>query len=64
MKKKSRDKTVTKIKSSSWSHNPSARKDLQIKIKSQRASSQPQSHRSRQSVDPGMVGGGGDLTKE
>ena len=33
MKKKSRDKTVTKIKSSSWSHNPSARKDLQIKIK-------------------------------
>ena len=33
MKKKSRDKTVTKIKSSSWSHNPSARKDLQIRIK-------------------------------
>ena len=33
MKKKSRDKTVTKIKSSSWSHNPAARRDLQIKIK-------------------------------
>ena len=64
MKKKSRDKTVTKIKSSSWSHNPSARKDLQIKIKSQRASSQSQSHRSRHSADPGMVGAGGDLTKE
>ena len=34
MKKKNKERAVAKIKSSSWSHNPAARKDIQIKIKS------------------------------
>lgn len=60
IRKKAREKTVTKIKSSSWSHNPSARKDVQIKLKSKKASA---SHgavpRSQSHKDPGP-----DLTKD
>ena len=43
IKKKNRDAQaqVKKIKSSSWSHNPKVRKDLQIKINSKKA---PQSY--------------------
>ena len=43
IKKKNRDAQaqVKKIKSSSWSHNPKVRKDLQIKINSKKA---PPSH--------------------
>ena len=40
IRKKAREKTVTKIKSSSWSHNPSTRRDLQIKIKARNNSAQ------------------------
>ena len=36
MKRKNKERAVTKIKSSSWSHSPATRKDIQIKIKSKK----------------------------
>ena len=35
-KKREKEKAVAKIKSSSWSHSPGVRRDLQIKIKSKK----------------------------
>ena len=63
IKKKNRDAQaqVKKIKSSSWSHNPTARKDLQIKINSKKP---PASHVHSHLKDSYEGGGGGTLSKD
>ena len=64
IKKKNRDAQaqVKKIKSSSWSHSPTVRKDLQIKINSKKAS--PPSNSFSHHINSYEGGTGATLSKD